>query len=136
MFKRFEKVVQGGKNGVKMGKNGEKWLSQSPQIYTTNANANTGCSYHCRKMLTFQHLKAGAIICKPCSMKIVLNAASKKISTHFSLRNLLRLARTETFVCCDFSSSQRTILPTNSVGCHTIVTRHAKIGLIGTPRYK
>ena len=36
MFKRFEKVVQGGKNGVKMGKNGVKRLTQNPHIYTTD----------------------------------------------------------------------------------------------------
>ena len=35
MFKRFEKVVRGGKNGVKWGKNGVKRLVQSPQLHTT-----------------------------------------------------------------------------------------------------
>ena len=35
MFKKFEKVVRGGKNGVKWGKNGVKRLTQNPHIYTT-----------------------------------------------------------------------------------------------------
>ena len=36
MFKKFEKVVRGGKNWEKWGKNGVKWLSENPQLYTTN----------------------------------------------------------------------------------------------------
>ena len=41
MFKRFEKVVRGGKNGVKWGKMRVKWLPQKPQIYTTNGFRET-----------------------------------------------------------------------------------------------
>ena len=36
MFKRFEKVVRGGKNRVKWGKNGVKRLTQNPHTYTTH----------------------------------------------------------------------------------------------------
>ena len=35
VFKKFLKVVRGGKNGVKWGKMGVKSLSQNPHIYTT-----------------------------------------------------------------------------------------------------
>ena len=34
-LREFEKVVRGGKNEVKWGKMGVKWLSQNPQLYTT-----------------------------------------------------------------------------------------------------
>ena len=35
VFKKFLKVVRGGKNGVKWGKMGVKSLSQYPHLYTT-----------------------------------------------------------------------------------------------------
>ena len=38
MFKKFEKVVRGGKNWEKWGKNGVKWLSENPQLYTTDVS--------------------------------------------------------------------------------------------------
>ena len=39
IFKRFEKVVLAWKNWEKLaeiGKNWQKWLSENPQLYTTN----------------------------------------------------------------------------------------------------
>ena len=40
VFKKFLKVVRGGKNGVKWGKMGVKSLPQNPHLYTTNAGSN------------------------------------------------------------------------------------------------
>ena len=64
-----------GKNGAKMGKNGQKWLSQNPQLYTTNIHLEVNLKHKSRKQTTCLHLQQpfGIIsICKKwkkCSLR-------------------------------------------------------------------
>ena len=48
-LREFEKVVRGGKNEVKWGKMGVKWLSQNPQLYTTLVKGKHAFFQGCEK---------------------------------------------------------------------------------------
>ena len=45
VFKKFLKVVRGGKNGVKWGKKGVKSLPQNPHLYTTDNTYNRAIAF-------------------------------------------------------------------------------------------